>query len=150
MDVKEIYNNTVKFTSQNEHTEAQILEMLIDAGYPNKTWGINTSGRGRYVEVKFNSIQAYQNIIKEGIYDSKHAETYLVEPAFEANKTQITVFNVPLGASGQAIQEYLEANNLKVLSHERQTVTYCDEIVKTGSNKIPMSETRGVPKFTQQ
>ena len=143
MDVKEIYNNTVKFTSQNEHTEAQILEMLMDAGYSKKTWGINTSGRGRYVEVKFNSIQAYQNIIKEGIHDSKHAETYLVEPAFEANKTQITVFNVPLGASGQAIQEYLESNNLKVLSHERQTVTYCDEIVKTGVIKYRCQKQEG-------
>ena len=59
-----------------------------------------------------------------------------MEPAFESNKTQITVFNVPLGASGTAVQVYLEESNLEVISQERQINKYGDEIVKTGVIKF--------------
>ena len=43
-------------------------------------------------------------LIKTGIYDDKYKTTYIVEPAFGTNKTIITVFNVPLGASGDCIR----------------------------------------------
>ena len=41
-------------SSNNEHSEIQVLQMLNEAGYHNKTWGININGRGKHVEVKFN------------------------------------------------------------------------------------------------
>ena len=103
-NIERVYYSTIKFSSNNEHSEIQVLQMLEEAGYTNKTWGINTSGRGKYVEVKFNNKRDCDSLIQSGIFDSEFNETYTVEPAFEANKTQITVFNVPLGASGTAVQ----------------------------------------------
>ena len=73
------------------------------------------------MEIKLCNKSDSIRLIQSGIYDEKHKVTYIVEPAFDTTKTVVTIFNVPLGASGHCLQEYLEGNKLKVMSHERQT-----------------------------
>ena len=138
-----LYNRTVKFSSHCEHTEQDILKMLSEAGYIKKVWGINLSNRGKYVEVKCNHQMDCNNLIQKGIYDSQYATTYTVEPAFEANKTQITVFNVPLAASGTVIQQYLKENHLEILAFERQIARFEGETVYTGVIKYKCIKREG-------
>ena len=52
-------------------------------------------------------------------------------------------FNVILGAAGTTVQHYLEENNLEIISHERQTIKYGDEIVKTGVLKFKCLQKEG-------
>ena len=62
-NIERVYYSTIKFSSNNEHSEIQVLQMLEEAGYTKKTWGINTSGRGKYVEVKFNNKRDCDSLI---------------------------------------------------------------------------------------
>ena len=148
--IQKIYEGTVKFSCNNEHTNEEILQMLTERGYKNKTWGINLTGRGKQAEIKLCDKNDCIELIKTGIYDDKYKTTYIVEPAFDTNKTIITVFNVPLGASGDCIRQYLEDNNLKVTSHERQHIKYGDAAVYTGVIKYRCNKLDGfenLPSF---
>ena len=66
-----------------------------------------------------------------------------MEPAYEANKTQRTVFNVRLTASGNAVRQYLEESDLKVLAVERQIAKLSDLAVYTGVIKYKCIKTEG-------
>ena len=59
--VEEMYNNTVKFTSNNEYTEQ---------GYTKKIWSINISNRGKYMEVKVNNKVDCDVLIQREICES--------------------------------------------------------------------------------
>ena len=141
--IEKIYENTVKFTCNNEHNEQEVLDMLTYRGMQNRIWGINLTNRGKMVEIKLGHQNDNTKLIQTGIYDEKNNCTFIVEPAFDTNKTIITVFNVPLGESGSCIQQYLEENNLKVLSRERQNVKYGDFSVYTGVIKYRCNKLNG-------
>ena len=143
MDIQKLYFNTIKFFSPFEHKDQDILSMLKDNGVIQRVWGINLSNRGKYVEVRCNSDIDCQALIQRGIYDSQHNTTYTVEPAYEANRTQITVFNVPLSASGATIKQYLEESNLKVLAHDRQITKFGEQTFYTGVIKYKCLKTEG-------
>ena len=147
--IHKIYDNTVKFSSNDEHTENEILQMLTKSGYQNKIWGINLTNRGKQVEVKFKQTKDSNNFIQTGIYDDTRHATYTVEPAFDKDRTIITVFNVPLGASGGSVQQYLEENYLKVLSHERQSIKYGDNRVYIGVIKFRCDKKEGFVNLPQ-
>ena len=147
--IHKIYDKTVKFSSNDEHTENEILQMLTNSGYENKIWGINLANRGKQVEVKFKQSKDSNNLIQTGIYDDTRHTTYTVEPAFDKDRTIITVFNVPLGASGGSVQQYLEENYLKVLSHERQSIKYGDNGVYTGVIKFRCEKKEGFVNLPQ-
>ena len=149
MDIKKIYTNTIKFTSQFEHTEQDILRILTETGYIKKVWGINLSNRGKYVEIKCNSQNDCNNLIQQGIFDSQYNTTYIVEPAYDANKTQITAFNVPLAAAGTSIEQYLEDSHLKVLAHERQIAKSGEYTVYTGVIKYKCVKLDGFTNLPQ-
>ena len=72
-----------------------------------------------------------------------------MEPAFDKDRTIITAFNVPLGASGGSVQQYLEENYLKVLSHERQSIKYGDNGVYTGVIKFRCDKREGFVNLPQ-
>ena len=147
--IHKIYDKTVKFSTNDEHTENEILQMLTNSGYENKIWGINLTNRGKQVEVKFKQTKDSNNLIQTGIYDDTRHTTYTVEPAFDKDRTIITAFNVPLGASGGSVQQYLEENYLKVLSHERQSIKYGDNGVYTGVIKFRCDKREGFVNLPQ-
>ena len=149
MDIKKIYINTIKFASQFEHTEQDILRILTETGFIKKVWGINLSNRGKYVEIKCNSQNDCNTLIQQGIFDSQYNTTYIVEPAYDANKTQITAFNVPLSAAGTSIEQYLEDSHLKVLAHERQIAKSGEYTVYTGVIKYKCVKLDGFTNLPQ-
>ena len=141
MDLKQLYFNTIKFSSPFEHNEQEVLSILRDNGFIKKVWGINLSNRGKYVEVRCNSNIDCNNLIQKGIVDTQYNTTYTVEPAYEVNRTQITAFNIPLAASGTEVKQYLEENHLKVLAFERQITQFEDQTVYTGVIKYKCLKT---------
>ena len=143
LPIEKIYEDTVKFSCNNEHNEQDIFDMLAYRGYKNAIWGINLTNRGKNAEIMFCNKHDSVKLIPTGIYDENFKATYIVEPAFDISKTVITVFNVPLGASGHCIQQYLEENKLKVISHERQSVKNGDTSVYTGVLKFRCSKLDG-------
>ena len=50
--IQKIYEGTVKFSCNNEYTNEEILQMLTERCYKNKTWGINSTGRVKQAEIK--------------------------------------------------------------------------------------------------
>ena len=81
------------------------MALPIDKIYKNT---VKFNYHGKIVEIKFCNGNDSNRLIQTGIYDEKFKSTYLVEPAFDTTKTIITVFNEPLGASGNCVQQYLE------------------------------------------
>ena len=143
LPIERIYENTVKFSCNNEHNEQQVLQMLTNRGDKNKIWGINVANRGKIVEIKYKNKNDGIKIIQTGIYDNEFEETYIVEPALDTSRTTITSFNVPLGASGSSIQQFLEEKHFKVTSHERQNIRYGDSAVYTGVIKFRCEKLNG-------
>ena len=57
----------LKFSCNNEHTNDDILQMLTERGYKNKTWGINLTSRGKQAEIKLCNKNDCIELIKTGI-----------------------------------------------------------------------------------
>lgn len=143
--LEHIYHNTLKIRCNNEHSTVQITEDLEKQGLADGIWGINTTGRGKNIEIKFMEKSDYLKMLTTGYVCTAHNETYITEACFGGNRLTVFANNVPLGAPGRIVQRFLEEHKLKVTSAERMNVK--GTLIKTGSIRYRCEITEGFTKL---